>query len=112
MRKGFSRKMKKKQPALLDGIEVEQLDNKVLRLMQRLGIEAFPPHETREIAVERLVVPGRERIRLSKDSLFVTSIARVGVLEPPAVVLATGAGLTDPDATFEVIFGRRRVVGA
>jgi hypothetical protein len=104
--------MKQKQPALLDGIEVEQLDDKVLRLMQRLGIQAFPPHETREIALERLVVPGRERIRLSKDSLFVTSIARVGVLEPPAVVLTTGEGLDDLAATFEVMFGRRRVVGA
>lgn len=103
---------KQKQPALLEGVEVKQVDDKLLGLMRRLGIQAFPPHETRDIALERLVVPGRARIRLSKDSLFVTSIARVGVLEPPAVVLLTGAGLDDPAATFEVMFGRRRVVGA
>ena len=49
-----------KQSALLEESgDVRQLDDKLLDLMKRLGIAAFPPHETLVIPLERIVIPGR-----------------------------------------------------
>ncbi len=99
-----------KQTALLEESGVRQLDDKLLELMKRLGIDAFPPHETLVIPLERVVIPGADLVRPS--SRLVRSIKRVGVLENPSVVLLNGSGLRDETATFEVIFGRRRILAA
>jgi ParB-like chromosome segregation protein Spo0J len=95
---------------LLESGDVSQVDSKLAALLQRLGIDAFPAHETRLIALDRLVVPGADLVRPSPK--LVRSIAKVGVLQSPAVVLRSGLSLADPEATFEVIFGRRRVLAA
>ncbi len=97
-----------KQTALLEESGVRQLDDKLLELMKRLGIDAFPPHETLVIPLERIVIPGADLVRPS--ARLVRSIKRVGVLENPSVVLLNGSGLRDETATFEVIFGRRRIL--
>src|SRR5579883_283776 len=99
-----------KQTALLEESGVRQLDDKLLELMKRLGIDAFPPHETLVIPLERIVIPGADLVRPSPR--LVRSIKRVGVLENPSVVLLNGSGLRDETATFEVIFGRRRILAA
>jgi ParB-like chromosome segregation protein Spo0J len=100
-----------RQSALLEESgDVRQLDDKLLDLMKRLGIEAFPPHETLVIPLERIVIPGADLVRPSHR--LVRSIKRVGVLENPSVVLISGSGLRDETATFEVIFGRRRILAA
>jgi ParB-like chromosome segregation protein Spo0J len=100
-----------KQTALLEGgSAVQESDEKLLTLLQRLGIETFPAHETMSISIERIRVPGAELVH--PPPRLVKSIKRVGVLQNPSVVLLTGAGLHDPEATFEVIFGRRRILGA
>lgn len=99
-----------KQTALLEESGARQLDDKLLELMKRLGIDAFPPHETLVVPLERVVIPGADLVRPS--SRLVRSIKRVGVLENPSVVLLNGSGLRDETATFEVIFGRRRILAA
>ncbi len=100
-----------KQSALLEESgDVRQLDDKLLDLMKRLGIDAFPPHETLVIPLGRIVIPGADLVRSSPR--LVRSIKRVGVLENPSVVLLNGSGLRDEAATFEVIFGRRRILAA
>ncbi len=99
-----------KQTVLLEESGVRQLDDKLLELMKRLGIDAFPPHETLVIPLERVVIPGADLVRPS--ARLVRSIKRVGVLENPSVVLLKGSGLRDETATFEVIFGRRRILAA
>lgn len=99
-----------KQTALLEESGVRQFDDKLLELMKRLGIDAFPPHETLTIPLERVIIPGADLVRPSPR--LMKSIKRVGVLENPSVVLLNGSGLRDETATFEVIFGRRRILAA
>jgi hypothetical protein len=68
-----------KQSALLEESgDVRQLDDKLLDLMKRLGIDAFPPHETLVIPLERIVIPGAGLVRPSPR--LVRSIKRVGVM--------------------------------
>jgi len=99
-----------KPSPLLEGEDVAQIDDKLLVLMKRLGVEAMPAHETLVLPIARLVVPGADLLRASQK--LVRSIKRVGVLQSPAVVLLTGTSLADAEATFEVMFGRRRVLAA
>jgi len=80
-------------------------------LMRRLGLDALPAHETLHLPLDRLIVPGAALIERSAKRL-VKSIAQVGVLQTPSVTLSTGTGIHDPEATFEVIAGRRRVLAA
>ncbi len=98
-----------KQTPLLSG-ERQQEEDKLLSLMRRLGIEALPAHETKLVPLARITVPGASLI--TRPARLVKSIQRVGVLQPPAVVLLTGTSTEDPDATFEVVLGRRRVLAA
>jgi ParB/RepB/Spo0J family partition protein len=99
-----------KQKALLED-EVQQIDEKLLALMRRLGIEALPSHETMLLPRERIVVPGEALITRPSKRL-VKSIQRVGILQAPSVVVLGGASPSDPEATFEVVIGRRRVLAA
>ncbi len=89
----------------------QQADEKLLTLMRRLGIEALPAHETMVLPLERIIVPGAPLIARLATPL-VKSIKKVGILQAPAVVLCSGTGLDDPQATFEVVMGRRRVLAA
>src|SRR5947209_12361149 len=79
-------------------------------LWRRLGLEALPDHETLLIPTERLVVVGADHLVRSAKRL-VKSIQHVGILQPPSVVVQ-GETDHDPEATFEVIAGRRRVLAA
>jgi len=88
--------------------EVSQAD---AILLKRLGMETLPAHETLLLPVERLIVVDPERIARSAKRL-VKSIQRVGVLQSPSVVVQGNADIHDPEATFEVIAGRRRVLAA
>jgi ParB/RepB/Spo0J family partition protein len=99
-----------KQKALLDG-EIQQVDEKLLTLMRRLGIESLPSHETMLLARERIVVPG-EALIMRPSKRLVKSIQRVGILQAPSVVVLSGTSPSDPEATFEVMIGRRRVLAA
>lgn len=96
--------------SLVERGAIPQVDDKLLILLRRLGLDALPPHETLVLPLERLVVQGADLLRPSPK--LVRSIKHVGVLQSPAVVLRSGASLADPAATFEVIFGRRRVLAA
>lgn len=80
-------------------------------LLKRLGLEALPPHETMLLPTERLMVMDAEHIGRSAKRL-VKSIQRVGILQSPSVVVQGHADIHDPEATFEVIAGRRRVLAA
>ncbi len=82
-----------------------------LTLFKRLGVTALPAHETRHLPVERLLVPETPHI-LRAARRLVKSIQQVGVLQSPSVVLQDGCPIHDPDATFTVIAGRRRVLAA
>src|SRR6266700_2684287 len=101
---------KTKQQPLLEG-DIQEVDNKLLALMQRLGITALPPHETMLLPLERMVVPGA--VLLTRPAArLVKSIQKVGLLQAPALVLSSGITPHDPDATFEVVLGRRRILAA
>jgi ParB/RepB/Spo0J family partition protein len=91
-----------------DIAEVSQAD---AILLKRLGIEALPAHETMVLPAERLIVASAERLTRSAKRL-VKSIQRVGLLQSPSVVVQGHADIHDPEATFEVIAGRRRVLAA
>src|SRR6266700_3575038 len=101
---------KTKQQPLLEG-DIQEVDNKLLALMQRLGITALPPHETMLLPLERMVVPGAALLTRSAARL-VKSIQKVGLLQAPALVLRSGTTPHDPQATFEVVLGRRRILAA
>jgi ParB/RepB/Spo0J family partition protein len=80
-------------------------------LWRRLGLEALPDHQTMFIPTERLIVVGADHLMRSAKRL-VKSIQHVGILQPPSVVVQAGVDVHDPEATFEVIAGRRRVLAA
>ncbi len=101
---------KPKQQSLLEG-DVQQVDEKLLALLQRLGITALPPHETMLLPLERMVVPGAALLTRPAARL-VKSIQKVGLLHAPALVLRSGTTPHDPEATFEVVLGRRRILAA
>jgi ParB family chromosome partitioning protein len=88
--------------------EVSQAD---AILLKRLGMEALPAHETLLLPVERLIVVDAEHLARSAKRL-VKSIQRVGLLQSPSVAVQGKTDIHDPDATFEVIAGRRRVLAA
>jgi ParB-like chromosome segregation protein Spo0J len=99
-----------KQHPLLEG-DVEQVDEKLLALLKRLGIPALPSHETMLLPLERITVPGAALLARPSARL-VKSIEKVGILQAPAVVLLSGSTPHDPEATFEVVMGRRRILAA
>jgi len=101
---------KPKQQPLLEG-DIQQVDEKLLALLQRLGITALPPHETMLLPLERIVVPGAALLTRPAARL-VKSIQKVGLLQAPALVLLSGTTPHDPQATFEVVLGRRRILAA
>jgi ParB/RepB/Spo0J family partition protein len=91
--------------------EVQGKERRDAVLLKRLGIDTLPVHETLYVALERLIIPGAALIERSARRL-VKSIERVGILQAPAVMLVQGSDIHAPDATFEVIAGRRRVLAA
>jgi ParB-like chromosome segregation protein Spo0J len=91
--------------------EISAQDEALLVLMKRLGIESPLSYETRHLPIERLIVPGEKLIKTSAGQ-FQTNIQLVGLLHAPLVVLEEGQGIDDPEATFRVVAGRRRVAGA
>ena len=97
-------------PLLEEQSSVPSTDDKLLALMRRLGIESFPHHETLLIPIERIVVPGADLLRISQR--LVKSIKQVGVLQMPAVERISATSIHDPQASWQVIFGRRRVLAA
>ncbi len=99
-----------KQKRLLDGA-VQGTDEQQLVLLQRLGITALPAHETLVLPIARIFVPGEELLARPSQRL-VKSIARVGILQAPAVMLVSGSSLHDEEARFSVVMGRRRILAA
>ena len=93
------------------GEDISEVSPASAVLWRRLGLEALPDHETLLIPTERLVVAGADHLTRSAKRL-VKSIQHVGILQPPSVVVQAGADIHDPEATFEVIAGRRRVLAA
>jgi ParB/RepB/Spo0J family partition protein len=91
--------------------EIQAVNPASAILWRRLGLEALPDHETLLISTERLVVTGADHLMRSAKRL-VKSIQHVGILQPPSIVVQAGVDLHDPEATFEVIAGRRRVLAA
>jgi ParB/RepB/Spo0J family partition protein len=91
--------------------EISAQDEALLALMKRLGIESPLSYETRHLPIDRLVIPGEKLIKTSAGQ-FQTNIQLVGLLHAPLVVLEQGQGIDDPEATFRVVAGRRRVAGA
>ncbi len=91
--------------------EINAQDEALLALMKRLGIESPLSYETRRLPIDRLIVPGEKLMKASAGQ-FQTNIQLVGLLHAPLVVLEQGQGIDDPEATFRVVAGRRRVAGA
>jgi ParB/RepB/Spo0J family partition protein len=91
--------------------EISAQDEALLALMKRLGIESPLSYQTRHLPIERLLIPGEKLIKTSAGQ-FQTNIQLVGLLHAPLVVLEEGQGIDDPEATFRVVAGRRRVAGA
>ena len=91
--------------------EISAQDEVLLALMKRLGIESPLSYQTRHLPIDRLIVPGENIIKTSGGQ-FQTNIQLVGILHAPLVVLEQGQGIDDPEATFRVVAGRRRVAGA
>jgi ParB-like chromosome segregation protein Spo0J len=91
--------------------EISAQDEALLALMKRLGIESPLSYQTRYLPIDRLIVPG-EKLMKSSAGQFQTNIQLVGLLHAPLVVLEEGQGIDDPEATFRVVAGRRRVAGA
>src|SRR6266702_2896447 len=91
--------------------EISAQDEALLALMKRLGIESPLRYETRHLPIDRLIVPGEKLMKASAGQ-FQTNIQLVGLLHAPLVVLEEGKGIDDPEATFRVVAGRRRVAGA
>ena len=91
--------------------EISAQDEALLALMKRLGIESPLRYETRHLPIDRLIVPGEKLMKASAGQ-FQTNIQLVGLLHAPLVVLEEGQGIDDPEATFRVVAGRRRVAGA
>lgn len=91
--------------------EISAQDEAMLTLMKRLGIKTPLSYETRHLPIERLIIPGEKLMKTSAGQ-FQTNIQLVGLLHAPLVVLEQGQGIDDPEATFRVVAGRRRVAGA
>ena len=91
--------------------EISAQDEALLALMKRLGIESPLRYETRHLPIDRLIVPGEKLMKASAGQ-FQTNIQLVGLLHAPLVMLEQGQGIDDPEATFRVVTGRRRVAGA
>jgi ParB family chromosome partitioning protein len=91
--------------------EISEVSQADAILLKRLGMEALPAHETLLLPTERLIVVDADRLARSAKRL-VKSIQCVGVLQSPSVVVQGNADIHDPEATFEVIAGRRRVLAA
>jgi ParB/RepB/Spo0J family partition protein len=91
--------------------EISAQDEALLALMKRLGIESPLSYQTRHLPIERLIIPG-EKLMKNSAGQFQTNIQLVGLLHAPLVVLEEGQGIDDPEATFRVVAGRRRVAGA
>jgi ParB/RepB/Spo0J family partition protein len=91
--------------------EISGQDEALLALMKRLGIESPLRYETRHLPIDRLIVPGEKLMKASAGQ-FQINIQLVGLLHAPLVVLEEGQGIDDPEATFRVVAGRRRVAGA
>jgi len=91
--------------------DIQEVAPTSIVLWRRLGLRALPAHETMLIPTGRLVVAGADQLARSAKRLL-KSVQHVGILQPPSVVVQGGAALHDPQATFEVIAGRRRVLAA
>ncbi len=91
--------------------EIGAQDEALLALMKRLGIESPLSYQTRQLPIDRLIIPGEKLMKTSAGQ-FQTNIQLVGLLHAPLVVLEHGLGIDDPEATFRVVAGRRRVAGA
>lgn len=91
--------------------EISAQDEALLALMKRLSIESPLSYQTRHLPIDRLIVPGEKLIKASAGQ-FQTNIQLVGLLHAPLVMLEQGQGIDDPEATFRVVAGRRRVAGA
>jgi ParB/RepB/Spo0J family partition protein len=78
-------------------------------LLERFHLKTLPAHETRELPLAQIQVPSGTSLLRSARGL-VKSIERVGILQPPSVVLLPNAG--EEVARYEVIAGRRRVLAA
>ena len=99
-----------KQLMLFEEQEITALDPKLARLMQICGIEQLPPVHTRHIALSQILVPGEAQVVASPR--FIRSIDLVGIRQPPSVAFEKGSAWDDPDATYVVVMGRRRIVCA
>ena len=91
--------------------DIQEVSSASTVLWRRLGLEALPDHETMLIPTQRLVVSSADHLVRSAKRLL-KSIQHVGILQPPSVVVQGEVNLHDPEATFEVIAGRRRVLAA
>ncbi len=91
--------------------EISAQDEALLALMKRLGIESPLSYQTRYLPIDKLLIPGEQLLKTSGGQ-FQTNIQLVGLLHAPLVVLEEGQGIDDPEATFRVVAGRRRVAGA
>lgn len=97
------------QPSLFDA-RVAALDEQQQAILHRLGLEALPSHETRWLAVERILLPEEGKVRVPQS--LVQSIKRFGVLQAPSVVRCSPPEVAQEGAMYTVIAGRRRTRAA
>ena len=102
--KGAHRRTIPVQAALFAEPPAEDMETVLSSIMARLGIAAPLTYERQLIALDRIVIPGRTRLRSIAG--YARNIKLVGVLHDPAVMPITGS----PD--FLAVFGRHRLAGA
>jgi hypothetical protein len=94
-------------PALIDSSSESWQEQH--RILERFGLEELPPRSVMQLTREQIIIPD-EALISTKD------INDMGghILEPPGFALAPGSPLdwNDPAAKFQIIWGRKRTLGA
>lgn len=95
-------------------LDEEQGKERDLReVMHILGISVMPDYKTLTVKIDSLLIPNESNAAIRRDAnRLAESIRVVGVLQPPIVVQVAGESPDDPQASFLVVVGRRRCLGA
>ena len=86
------------------------------RILQRFGFDALPTRSVLVLTQDRILIPDAALIPAQDINDMARTIRELGghILEPPGVALAPGSipDWADPAAVFQIIWGRKRTLGA
>jgi hypothetical protein len=103
------------QAALLDAPEAPGKDAP-RRILQRFGFDTLPARSVLVLTQDRILIPDAALIPAQDINDMARTIRELGghILEPPGVALAPGSvpDWDAPEARFQIIWGRKRTLGA